>query len=468
VLGTRTLLCSTILALVAFLMPSTVSAATHYVTPGGAGSANGSDWNNAFAGIPASLTRGDTYVLAGGTYGSHTFSTPVSGTTPIYIRKAQAGTFNGVAYNDDSIPGWISTYQTTQAVITSSAGSQWNVTTDYWNFDGVQPGVKWATTGYGIKIIPGNNSQQNHLVEVGQWPSAGYGNSVSFKNIQFINAGQSDDYEQFNLVFSGGSNDYVGYCHFSLGQNLVRLNGAQNVIVEYNYIANISYFSDHHGESVGMDLEAYSSGQAPSNTTIRYNWFNDSGTTNTTGQIIDLTNTGNTNNGVYIYGNVFLNLTGHNGIGSGNSGSPGSLTNWKLYNNTFYNSIVDVSQLSTGSELRNNMFYGSDAEVFAGSAPATRTNNYWNSSTDGLGSGTNDVISSESLASLFVSAPTDFHLTSGSQAIGAGFTLSSPYNMDPDGNTRGSGGGWDFGVYQYASGSSSTPAAPTGLAAVVR
>ncbi len=454
VINPRTLLLSMIFSLVALAI---ASATTHYITPSGAGSANGNDWNNAYAGIPGSLTRGDTYVLAGGTYGSHTFSTADSGTNTITIRKAQAGTFNGVVYNDDLVAGWSSSFQTTQALITSSAGSQWNVTTDYWNLDGVQPGTKWSSSpsAYGIKMIPGNNNQENFLIQIGQWPSAGFGNNVSVKNIAMVNSGQSYDQTQFNLIFNGTTSGYVGYCYFSNGQDLIRIGGAQNLIIEYNYIGSISYFSDAHGENIGMQLESYSSGQTPANTTIRYNLFNDSGTSNTTGQIIDLTNTGDTNNGVYIYGNIFTNLTGHNGIGSGNSGSPGSLTNWKLYNNTFINSIADFSVLSTGSELRDNLFYGSDAEVFSGSTPATRSNNYWNTSTNGLGAGTNDITSSESTSVLFVNyAGGDYHLGSGSAARGIGFTLSSPYNVDPDGNTRGVGG-WDAGTFQ--AGSVSTP-----------
>jgi hypothetical protein len=453
----------------ALLFASPLSATTHYVTPSGAGSKNGADWNNAYADIPSSLTRGDTYVLAGGTYGSHTFSTADSGSTYIYIRKAQAGTFNGVAYNDDLVAGWNSSYQTTQALFTSSSGAQWTITTDYWSFDGVQPATLWDSSpaDYGIKIIPAAPSQQNHLVEIGQWPAANHGNYVILKHIATVNAGPSYDQNQFNFVYSGGTaGDYIGYCYAANGGNLIRLNGVQNVIVEYNFIGSIVYFSDNHGESIGMDLESYSSGQAPSNTTIRYNWFDDSGTTNSTGQIITLTNTGDTNDGVYVYGNVFVNLTGHNGLGSGNSGGPGTLSNWKFYNNTFVNSLVDFTDLSTGSEFRNNLMYNSPATVFSGSGPATRSNNYWNSSSNGIGSGTSDVTSSESTSVLFQNyAGADYRLGASSQALNIGFTLPSPFNVDADGVTR-TPGAWDAGAYNSGI-SASTPSAPTNLAATV-
>ena len=65
-------------------------AANHYVTSTGAGSKNGSDWANAYQGFPASLTRGDNYYIAAGTYGGYTFNTPNSDSSVITIKKATA------------------------------------------------------------------------------------------------------------------------------------------------------------------------------------------------------------------------------------------------------------------------------------------------------------------------------------------------------------------------------------------
>ena len=56
-------------------------AACHAVSASGAGSHTGADWNNSYAGIPGTLTRGDIYYLADGSYGSYSFSQATSGTT---------------------------------------------------------------------------------------------------------------------------------------------------------------------------------------------------------------------------------------------------------------------------------------------------------------------------------------------------------------------------------------------------
>src|SRR5260370_35624186 len=76
--------------LIAFIFSAkSAFAACHVVTPSGSGSKTGADWNNAYAGLPSTLTRGDVYYLADGAYGSYTISTPDSGTTVVEIRKAQ-------------------------------------------------------------------------------------------------------------------------------------------------------------------------------------------------------------------------------------------------------------------------------------------------------------------------------------------------------------------------------------------
>src|SRR5262245_2662137 len=75
---------------------SDAEATNRYVTSGGAGAKDGSDWSNACDGFTgacnaASLVRGDTYFVADGDYtndGALTFSTTASGVTRITIKKA--------------------------------------------------------------------------------------------------------------------------------------------------------------------------------------------------------------------------------------------------------------------------------------------------------------------------------------------------------------------------------------------
>jgi hypothetical protein len=453
VLNTRIMVKS--LSVTLFSALSLAYGATHYITPSGAGNKSGSDWLNAYQGIPSTLKRGDTYVLAGGTYGAYRFDDATSGSTYIYIRKAQSGTYDGVAYNDDLVAGWSSSYESTQVLFTSSTSDPvLYFNTGYWSIDGVTPSRLWSTSGYGIKVTSTASGNTECI-----WMHNG---PVTLKHMEVPNRGSSYDTQQFN-VFIETSNVTVSHNYIYNGGNLVRINGysggggTSGNVVEYNVFGNTWYSSTNHSETIGMKY--YDANIT--NTTIRYNYFKHSDNGQTTGFIIDLGDPGQTNDGVYIYGNVFTDLTGHNGIGSGNSGAPGTLTNWKIYNNTFIRSTVDFSRLSTGSELVNNVFYSSDAEVFAGSAPATRRNNYWNASTNGLGSGSNDVTSSESTSVLFAGyASNNFDLGSGGHARNTGYALTSPYNLDPDGTIRGADSAWDIGAYEYSGGASTSVAPP--------
>src|SRR3989344_9456483 len=69
-------------------LPKISLAANRYVRQGATGLPNGTDWTNAYTSLPATLTRGDTYYIADGTYGGYTFDDPTSGSTIITIKKA--------------------------------------------------------------------------------------------------------------------------------------------------------------------------------------------------------------------------------------------------------------------------------------------------------------------------------------------------------------------------------------------
>jgi hypothetical protein len=98
----RCIVLATTLVVTLSLLGSTASAATHYVRPGATGANSGADWSNAWTAMPSSLTRGDTYYLADGSYGYRTFSDNASGSAYIYIKKATVadhGTATGWNYS---------------------------------------------------------------------------------------------------------------------------------------------------------------------------------------------------------------------------------------------------------------------------------------------------------------------------------------------------------------------------------
>src|SRR5215467_1600273 len=96
------------------------AAACHVVSPSGSGTRSGADWNNAYAGLPASLVRGDTYYLGDGTYPAYSFTT--SGTALITIKKA-------IASDHCTDTGWSAgTMGSSQAVFSSTGASQFSLT----------------------------------------------------------------------------------------------------------------------------------------------------------------------------------------------------------------------------------------------------------------------------------------------------------------------------------------------------
>src|SRR5574337_72794 len=114
-----------LLAFISVAVPEFAMAANHYVRAGAAGNNSGSDWTNAYSTLPSTLTRGDTYYVADGSYGSYTFKTAASGSTRIYVKKA-------IASDHGTDAGWLSSYGDGQAVFTATM----IFNTSYWTFDG--------------------------------------------------------------------------------------------------------------------------------------------------------------------------------------------------------------------------------------------------------------------------------------------------------------------------------------------
>lgn len=88
---------------------SACSTNARYVRPGGGGARDGSDWANAFDGLPSSLERDTVYWVGAGNYGGYTFDDGASGTLGITVRKATAQ-----IHGSDT--GWNAAYGSGQAV----------------------------------------------------------------------------------------------------------------------------------------------------------------------------------------------------------------------------------------------------------------------------------------------------------------------------------------------------------------
>ena len=106
------------------------------VAPAATGDGSGTDWNNQAQWSTVAFTRGKTYYLADGTYGSKTLDTAVNGSVYIYIKKATVS-----AHGTDT--GWGSTYGDGVATFDTASLS---ILSDYWDLDGVTGGgpSAWA------------------------------------------------------------------------------------------------------------------------------------------------------------------------------------------------------------------------------------------------------------------------------------------------------------------------------------
>ena len=393
-------------------------AANYTVSPSGSGSENGSDWDNTIGWDTISFSRGtgNTYYLMEGSYSGKTLSTAVSGSYVITIKKC--GTGDGTCEN---ISGYTSSEHDGQAVFTS--GLTW--TTNYWVFDGATRNENdWSdSTAYGFYVDGGTNGNGYKLFNV---------TSVGNITIQYV-------YAAYDSVLGGSD--------ISANQNhgLYSSNGSTNITMEYCFIKNTSWkaailinsstgpFVVRYNRFENIDKKELWSARATDNVTFAYNYCkNIAGT----GAIVS-----DDSDNWSIYGNVFWNPNvsytfSDVTIGTWTGDHPDrteTLNNWKIYNNTFYDVHDQIQiQKGTGNEVRNTLVIG---ETISINGSLTASNNTQNASTSVIENSTSG----------------DFHLVSDG-AAGTGYTLSSTYNQDMDGVTRGSSGVWDIGAFEYSTG----------------
>ncbi len=148
-----------------------------YVTPGGSGATNGVDWNNAYAGLPANLTCGVTYYLAGGSYDytsrSSTISNACTAGSPLVIYKA----VSGGPGNPQNVAGWESSYGTSQALFSQTTDPDpekgynpfFTLAGTFITINGVVPasGTPTKTATFGIRLRSSNRVLNGFLAVTG-------------------------------------------------------------------------------------------------------------------------------------------------------------------------------------------------------------------------------------------------------------------------------------------------------------
>jgi hypothetical protein len=487
--------------------PDTVNNAG-YVLAGAGGSHTGADWNNPYTALPATLSRGCTYYVAGGSYSAYNANTAASGSTFITIQAATLAS-HGTA------TGWSSSYATD----TSGAGSNQAVftggfafTTGYWtvNGAGTYTGMGCGSadpTGHGaggagcnLKIqgvVNGTDfaycaATANNLsactthITASYIEIAGCGYSCSGSSYEAGIYGDSNG----GTTSNGGGNNF-SFSHFYIHQvrgGPIFSERANTIVFDHNYVIGNASTDANHAEA-WADM-------ATSNVTVSNNAFV---SIEGSGYIVELDRGGCADgscaggNNWSIFGNVFWYDNGNNlsckinscntGIGDGVIACINALicNNWVIYQNTFVNiyglqaglclDCTGEGNVSSAWTVKNNFWWnntqsGVALSLAAGCSSCTMTEDY--NTTLGYGSGqlsgftgAHDVTVQSTPASPFVgwsSSPANFQYASESSNWNNGLTLASPENIDPDGVTRGSDGHWDLGVFQFASAAVQPPA----------
>lgn len=417
----------------ASMVPGLAEAANQYVRPGATGRNDGSDWTNAYANLPSSLKRGDTYFLAGGSYGNRTFSDPVSGTAVITVKKATVG-------DHGTATGWQDSYGSTQASFSGLAFKS-----SYYVFDGTSGGGpgNWESD-FGFKV-----QGTYHTID---FPAVVSDVSIRHTDIQGGGRAESSDTDLIYLV-NKYTNITISYCFLHDVSRTMILSwpaSGSGLTIEYSKFAR---------NGVAEHREAWSAG-ADSNVTVRYNLFED---IMGTGFIAIVNSNGDAANWD-IYGNVFY-WTGKYTDGIINTGvimnrydgSSGPISvravNWRIYNNIIANirggsftaRIEPEGPIGTYI-VQNNIWYNNVASAGA-SGSSVDYNWYYGNGTNGK-SGANDIVGT---SSPFVDAQP---WLTGNWALKApiqGVALAAPYNVDLNGNVRGADGVWDRGAVEFKS-----------------
>lgn len=442
------------------ILTSAAWGACHVVTPSGSGSKSGADWSNACAGFSGNcsassgMVRGDSYYLGKGTYSSPTWSRSNSGTSTISVKAPTAS-------DHCTDTGFNSSTHVGQALIQGS-----NIfDSDYWIIDG-QYGTEFSKGSYGIKF---------------QWTSGNTQDAVycrngcdhsTFRYIEIQGSNYTNSYCDEGFKVDGynhspnTSNILLQYFYGYQSSNIVKINSTSNVTVEHGVLDENYSNSNCHGENFAMNDDA--------NLVVRYNKIKDCVGTACLATPCSSCGTSSLD----FYGNMLY--TTHAGPCSANGGGSGSpdclssifrnlgntFTSVKIYNNSVANftgnlmssgNNVDFWYNSAGTssaEIRNNVFYN-NGPVNLNSSTCS-SNSYYNTTR-------NTTCTSDTTGltgSPFIDPQADFHLTADTTTWTA---LSSPYNLDPDGDTRTT----SRGAYQFGTGSGQNPNPPTGLAATV-
>lgn len=441
-------------------------AACHVVTPNGSGSKTGADWNNAYAGLPSTLNRGDVYYLADGSYGSYTFTTGSSGTTTVEVRKAQS-------YDNCTSTGWnTGTMGSSQAVF-ASAPQAFKINSSYFilNGNGQQTGPGCGGTpstptsepatprDCGIRVD--NSSCRSGAIGACNYAvhaALGAESHITLKYVEVVGNGNNisenaligDTITNFTTNHVFGRNAGCDFIQW-VGPN-------QTISYSYWWKTNTSGSDTCHPQYESFD------GTTGNDTEYRNVYRDINGSA-----VISFTDPGSgVHSGLYLYDNVFWQTSGgaytSTGLDDGVVGVlQGSLTNMMFVQN----SLINLGGYATGwygassgqsGTIQNNIVYNSP-NFSLGNGNWTEGNNSYLGTTPCARSGNSDVCSSSAPNPFVNWAGGNFNLASDNSDWTDRLALGSPYSTDVSGNAFST----DRGAYQLTTSGPAVPPAPTSL-----
>lgn len=463
-----------LLAVLVFGTSSAASAADRYVRAGATGANNGTDWTNAYTSLPASLTRGDTYYVADGTYSSQTFDDPLSGTSLITIKKATVA-------DHGTNTGWDNSYGDGQAVL----GSTMTFNSSYYVVDGngTHTVPSDNTNDYGFKISSDTSTNITGIVRIGSEGSTVSQITIKYTHIYNTTNGSINNGTVSVRWYPSGSQSYIKLQNCFIensGKDGLQISTSRYILVERSYIKRLGKLQAESPDYHGQTVQIFYGGD---DIIFRWNvWEANEGQ-----GLIQIAGIGSTTDRVRFYGNVVFvdygkspSTPGFNTSGGifGDAWTYNPISDIFVYNNTFvniggdYGGVAAFPILTPGTNLYNynNLFYNCQST----SRPGWTAYGYHASGGGDTAGGTSEQtgLSSSNFANY---TGNNFNLSS---ATAAGLRLTAqPWwqdssdsffgqvdsDLDLLGNTRGADGLWDRGAFEYVAGASTRPAAPTGL-----
>jgi len=434
------------------------------------------------------MTRGVTYWVGAGNYGTVAFNTPDSGTSVITIEAATASAHGPASDWSSSFAG--------QAVF----GGDTAINTDYWTFNGqgwpsgCTGTIACGVTGYNLYFDNTSDSSTSGAAlflpgKASTSPQTGI--TLNYIEVQGFSNGTSDD---------GGIEIQCANNNFYLGNSYVHDVGVDLIEAQYtcsgqNYTGvgwtfEHDYLAHNHRGDSAAHAQAIATGAQ--NLTVRYSIMHDitssGGITDPFPGVVSLANWA-------IYGNTFeWDNSETAGVGDGMVGLFGeTFTGYlNIYNNTLANInnadcpsgvcnayALFVCGASCGSggtvtaQVYNNLWWNpswGQAVAYDSSSSWTAANDYNEAICPTTGcaysgqfttSGSHDVFSTSGNPFVNFDGVSNFNVAltadtsagiSESSSLPTGCTAGlNCYNIDGLGTVRGSDGTWDRGAEQLAS-----------------